>query len=69
MPVLDLNFTLDSYFKMNDLVSTIGQTYYFELRHLTFITRTLNFELPRLATIRRFFTNTSTATFVSTWLL
>ena len=51
----DLGFTLDCQFTMNEHVSTIAQTCYFELR--------------RLASIRRFVASTATATHVPDFAL
>ena len=53
--VKNLGFTLDCHLTMNTHVSNIAQTCYFELRHL--------------ASIRRFLTNTATATLVSAFVL
>ena len=53
--VKNLGFTLDSHLTMNEHVSNIARTCYFELR--------------RLASIRRFMTSTATATLVSAFVL
>ena len=53
--VKNLGFTLDCHLTMNAHVSNIARTCYFELR--------------RLASIRRFLTNTATATLVSAFVL
>ena len=53
--VKNLGFTLDRHLTMNAHVSNIARTCYFELR--------------RLASIRRFLTNTATATLVSAFVL
>ena len=51
----NLGFTLDCHLTMNAHVSNIA--------------RTCNFELRRLASIRRFLTSTATATLVSAFVL
>ena len=53
--VKNLHFTLDCHLTINAHVSNIGQTCYFELRHL--------------ASIRRFLTSITTATLVSAFVL
>ena len=53
--VRNLGSTLDSHLTMNAHVSNIARTCYFELR--------------RLASIRRFLTNTATATLVFAFVL
>ena len=53
--VKNLGFPLDCHLTMNAHVSNIARTCYFELRHLTYI--------------RRFLTNTATATLVSAFVL
>ena len=53
--VKNLGFTLDCHLTMDEYVSNIAQTCYFELR--------------RLASIRRFLTSTATATIVSAFVL
>ena len=51
----NLGFTLDCHLTMNEHVSTIAQTCYYELH--------------RLASINRFLSSTSTATLVSAFVL
>ena len=55
LSVKNLGFTLDCHLTMNAHISNIARTCYFELR--------------RLASIRRFLTNTATATLVSAFVL
>ena len=51
----NFGFTLDCHLSMNEHVSVITRTYYLELRHLS--------------SIRKFLTNTATATLVSAFAL